>query len=623
MKNFLYSAMAILTLASCTSDEFMGDESIREANNNAPISFGFDVSAATRANATGSDAAAHLGNQFIVYGEKNENTDGTAPSDGHLVFPNYQVNYSDNTAYTTTSNTKNWEYVGTNHSSEYASNIFLGDAAVTTNLQTVKYWDYSASNYVFTAVSAKQDDITNGRVKIKKLTSGSGKGYEITLAKDASNNYPSLASLYFADRNVINHSTETNREANNAYGGNVTFTFRNALSQIRVGMYETIPGYDVTGISFYVTNDSEAKDASSNSAFGAIVPNVKADAFTGKIKVTYYDNSTSVENQPNLEITADANLQKNDLILGTKINTISTASPMATSASAPTWDTNNGTFTSVLPQTTNTSKLTLKVNYTLYNSVTHETIQIENKTAEVPAEYLKWKPNYKYTYLFKISDNDLYPITFDAVEIVAEDGQAEYITTVSEPSITTFGVSGGKYVTGGNDYAVGSDIYAVIVDGTGAVVNPQWKTNTHLYKVSSSDSNYEITEASVAEAIEHPTGNKLTCTHICTSWESASKATQVSSVPSEDGTTISVNAVKFTPATGDAGYYAIQYIGGTGTTYVEVEGLTAGTSSVTGLYTKSGDSYTKIEDENAKAEVGTTYYKSVTGTPSYKVIRVQ
>ena len=81
--------------------------------------------------------------------------------------------------------------------------------------------------------------------------------------------------------------------------------------------------------------------------------------------------------------------------------------------------------------------------------------------------------------------------------------------------------------------------------------------------------------------------------------------------------------MKFTPATGDAGYYAIQYIGGTGTTYVEVEGLTAGTSSVTGLYTKSGDSYTKIEDENAKAEVGTTYYKSVTGTPSYKVIRVQ
>ena len=45
--------------------------------------------------------------------------------------------------------------------------------------------------------------------------------------------------------------------------------------------------------------------------------------------------------------------------------------------------------------------------------------------------------------------------------------------------------------------------------------------------------------------------------------------------------------------------------------YELVSGLTAGTSVVTGLYTKSGESYTEITEANKTAEENTDYYKKV------------
>lgn len=570
MKKYPLFATVLVALASCTSDEFVGDPELGKANDNAPVTFNFDVPAITRADNEGADAAAKLNNQFIVYGEKNE-TLGSAPTDGNLVFQNYQVNYAANSAYTTTSNTKDWEYVGYTHSAKYATNITPSSAEV----QTIKYWDYGASNYVFTAVSAKPEDIENGLVKIEKTTLGAtvyDKGYKVTLAKGSDNTYPSLADLFFSDRNVIAKSSGTDRTAKNAYGGNATMKFRNSLTQVRVGMYETVPGYSITAISFKVTSDAIAKQGDAE-AFGAICPNVTASNFEGTITVTYYDaTNTDTENQPKLTIEAGDGLSNTDLILGTNINAINTDNPLATTSAAPTFDTDGGAYTAVLPQISNAENLKLKVNYTLYNSVTKETITVENATAEIPAAYVAWKPNYKYTYLFKISDNSnghtgegtdpagLYPITFDAVEVVAEDGQAEYITTVSEPSITTFGVNGdGKYVYGGSEYAAGSDIYATIVEG-GAVVTPTLGTNVNLYKnVTTSDSNFPVTEASLAEAIAETggsAGEKITYTL------DNSIGTVVTKVPGEDGIEIDQNAVKMAGLA--AGNYAVEYIPQTG-----------------------------------------------------------
>ena len=578
-KNALF-AIALISLAGCTNDEFVGDQDLGKANDNAPVTFNFDVPAITRADNEGADAAAKLNNQFIVYGEKNE-TSGSALTDGNLVFQNYQVNYAANSAYTTTSNTKDWEYVGYKHSDAYVTNI----STATADVQTIKYWDYGASNYVFTAVSAKPDDITNGLVSISKTTSGAtvyDKGYVVTLAKK-NDTYPSLADLFFSDRNVIEKSQGTDRTATNTYGGNATMKFRNSLSQVRVGMFETVPGYDITAISFKVTSDAIAKQGTTE-AFGAICPNVTASNFEGTITVTYYDaTNTDIENQPKLTINAGQGLLNTDLILGKNINAISADNPLATTSAAPTFDTDGGAYTAVLPQIANTSPLKLKVNYTLYNSVTKETITVENATAEIPAAYVAWKPNYKYTYLFKISDNSnghtgegtdpagLYPITFDAVEVVAEDGQAEYITTVSEPSITTFGVKDGKYVYGGSEYAAGSDIYATIVEG-GAVVTPvegdgAGKVNyyTVAHKTGATDAEkaaYPITEASVAEAIAEAANVPTDGTPMIVCTKNNDLGEPVTKVPGEDGVEITQNAVKMAGLA--AGTYAVEYTPQTG-----------------------------------------------------------
>ena len=284
MKKYVLLASAILAFASCANDNYLGTEEEQLlAQGEKPITFGFDVPAATRAE--GAAAAEALGNYFIVYGEKGE-TNKDKYTNGNLVFPNYTVHYTTNSAYTTTSNTKDWEYVGVTPIS--TSNVTMFDGTTSEaapSEQTIKYWDYGAASYTFTAVSAKPADITSGAVKITKTTAGTTdeyeKGYSVAVTDMAT-----LSSLYFADRVKIDKSNDKDRTQVNKYGGNVTFTFRNAVSQVRVGMYETIPGYEVKVTKFYyaTTADPAFVDMTTENTenFVANVPCVSPDVANSK-----------------------------------------------------------------------------------------------------------------------------------------------------------------------------------------------------------------------------------------------------------------------------------------------------------------------------------------------------
>lgn len=680
-KKFLI-VMALAAMVSCSSDEFVGegDSPNTGAGVQRAISFGFDVPQVTRA--SGSTAAGYLGNQFIVYGEKGAITN-VAPTTGNLVFPNYQVNFVDNTSYTTTSNTKNWEYVGYTHSTAYQNNITkkaTSEASATKAseaIQTIKYWDYSAANYIFTAVSAKKEDITDGRVKIQKNEYGTGnydKGYTITLEKTSGSPdvYPTLNKLYFSDRKVIAQSAGADRDAVNAYGGNVTLTFRNLVSQIRAGIYETIPGYDVKEIKFYISDGDDADtdpDMTTDHAFGAICPNVKTDAVAGTITVVYYTNTDgTLENQP--KVTFSGTSSATDLILGNNFNNLSTGAPLAKTSAEPTWDKSDKSFTEVLPQIANDQNLKLTVDYTLWNSVSGETIEVKGATAVIPAQYLQWKPNYKYTYLFKISDKTngwtnpslgpagLWPITFDAIEIAAEDGNVEYITTVSEPSITSYAKKSAVFTD--DEYLTGNNIYVVVEDGS---TNPTLTVNTNakLYTATVEDEAAQvITEASVANALANgsegydggtiltkgtlldgyfteSSGTYTACTSgtkadgSTTYYRKATKVvtdalgkklavfdvstglTAVTSIAADDsytGVAISVNGAKFSPAAA---------------TYTE-QTVTVGTTVVTGWYTRSGAGttespyvYSLITAADTKAADGTDYYAKETSAAGFYV----
>lgn len=594
-KQLFFAALALTTLGSCTDETFTGDQSLKGGT--GAISFSMNTPAMTRATETGATAAGHLSNRFIVWGEKNE-TDGTAASASNLVFENYKVEYTANTAYTSTSNTQNWEYVG------LTPYISTKVSPAITGTQTIKYWDFGADSYTFTAVSALDADIDGGLVKIEKIQSGAdvyAKGYHIYLAENAH-----LDNVYVADRNQPVKGTGTDRNAQNTYGGNVTMSFRHFLSKIRFGIYENIPGYKVK-----ITNvDYHSTTSTSTSKFGVdgkfLVPGTNT-AYT----ITYY----SANNKPKAAIKAETTpnsvtyLETAQTIAGCPI--LHTApTEIATSPASPTWDKTDGAFTTVLPFPSNDTSMKIKLDFTLTSEDTGETINVVDATAEIPATYCQWLPNYAYTYILKLNDNTngqiggvtgLYPITFDALEITDDNGEAEYITTISEPSITTIGVKGSAYSTGLSDYAAATDVYATVMDGS-SLATLEKSANIWLYTVTGTG----ITEAAVAERlIEAPTMNaaQITTANAKTNPTDVTtdNLTIQNTVPMEDNVsnnkTIGTNKVgKFTTASGTT--YALVYQKeGEGPTYVwgtgnKYDDLTAFNAAVTALGSLDNALYT-------------------------------
>lgn len=512
MKKYFIYAVSALALAGCSSDDFLGGQpSPTKLTDNNVINFNGGSSATTRA--TGGTAANKLGKKFFVYGTKvKSETEANDETDQQVVYMNYLVQFKDGTANTTVSNTAGWEYVG-------VTNDFT--SAVTPNVgnkpQTIKYWDYSAPSYVFYACSADENDLSNdndnAKVKIEKITNASSiyeKGYEVTLKKGA---HPE--NLYFSDRKVLTKSTNAVHGKDDVYGGEVNFTFRNSMTKVRVAFYETIPGYSVKIDGFYSSITSNTANTSNFVAdLKQNTPLVMSDEGT-KYNVVYY-KSGDLENQPRMIATEDG-AEKNVLTLGKGlfVNSLGTEKTNPTYDTYDTNDTNTGVYTWFMPQTENTSKLKLKVDYTLTSTDgSNETINVKGATAEVPAELLCWKPNYAYTYLFKISTNTngttgdgnpagLYPITFDASVVETAEGNAEYITTVSEASITTFAVDAtGKYVNGANakEYTAGSDIYATVVEGNAlkTLTIGTNDANTKVYKIADTYAS-TANEAQVAE----------------------------------------------------------------------------------------------------------------------------
>lgn len=623
-KIIFFAAMVGVAFTSCMNEEFIGDQ--EALNSEVPISFSMNTPAITRAaDKTAGDAAADLNNRFIIWGEKNEAGTGAAAGAANLVFENYKVEYTDNTAYTTTSNTKNWEYVGLTPYTQVTPNL--------TGPQTIKYWDYAATKYTFTAVSALDADITGGKVVIAKNQTGASssdfnKGYEIEVKTDAS-----LDKIFVADRNVIIQGTGKDRTATNAYGGNVTMRFRNFMSKIRFGIYETIPGYKVKITKVYYNSTNSTTNFGVDGKFLTV----------GDGSSTYTQFTVTYENPSNKAVVdvksgttpasgtyfetakADGSFPKTTVPF-LSATEIGTTAPTATFNKAVQETdggaVNTGVYTTILPFTSNDTNIKLKIDFQLISEDTGETINITERTAEVPAAYCQWKSNYAYSYIFKINDDDLYPITFDAVEVVDENGDAEYITTVTEPSITTFGVKDSKYSVGKNEYENGTDIYATFVAGS-MVQTPSLSESTkanyvQIYQVTTSDAtNFPITEASVAERLaETPAGTaKITCTNVTNSSDGTyftnTKAPSVeSTVPAEDGTTKTIKAVKLPGAKTNT--YAIEYV-----TYDEGTVLTTEQSKA-GYYAESSGVYTKQDSGNG--DNSTKYYKQI---KTYKVIVVQ
>lgn len=571
MNKYLIIAASALALASCSSDDFLGDGS-GNGQNSAAIQFGGGTTKTHRATSNGTyDLAKLQRNGFWVYGTKHTNgAEKETDANDQVVYKNYYLNHDGN-KNNTQSNTAGWEYVGVDNS-KYRANV---TPSVDENVaQTIKYWDYSAKAYTFYAATAKPADVEEGKVTIKKITADEGvngsvytKGYEVTLKDGAT-----WDELYFADRKVINKPDATaipSHGALNVYGGEVKFTFRNALTKVRVAMYETIPGYSVTIDRFYYTNDGDAGQITAETGmFKADASNTPLKTSeTGVIyKVVYYNDTEAggqLVNQPKMSPKDGAGATKTVLTLGNNLKADIKLSDIIT---APTYDTDGGNYTLFMPQADNDKTLSLKVDYTLTSlDGSGEKINVKGATAVIPAEYLCWRPNYAYTYLFKISDNTngstggtgdpagLYPITFDASVVETANGNVEYISAMGTATITTFAVKGGLYQHDYADYKEGSDLYATVVETDKSTVALE-AGNTKVYKLTAQG----VAEKNLSEAlVANWVANSKTDYY---NEVAAAKYSFVSTVPAEDGKTINLAPAKALKiADVEAGTYVIEY----------------------------------------------------------------
>lgn len=512
MKKYLIFAASALALASCSSDDFLGENPGNVQNATTAINFGGEAGKTTRANKTGEDAANALKKHFVVFGDKTYTATTATPEKTQAVYDHYDVEWIGNEANKKTqTNQHGWEYVG------YTPN--KNSSLATGAKQSIKYWDYSASEYDFAAFSLgeltdptdpyknqlKYNDatgtITGGNVKISQIAEKASK-YTVEGAVN------DITKLYISDRITAKSKDATTPDIN--YKDAVKFNFRALKTLVRMGIFETVNGYSVKDVKFYKSDNTN----DGNPSLYATDKNIPAGK--GKATITFGTNTTDGSyNKALVEWTSETNNKDitfgNLKLTGAESKEDNTTSQYLgrTSADASLPD----KYNEVIPSA-KIGALTLKVDYTLVSTDgSKEEIKVTGATAVVPAEYTKWQPNYSYTYIFKISDKTngstgtpgtdpagLYPIVFNAVVTETENGIQNTITTEETPSITTYA----KGNETNNEYKSTDNIYACVTDKTTgktadlySETDGRYEYYAKLYKLTAGNN---ITEAE-AEAV--------------------------------------------------------------------------------------------------------------------------
>lgn len=699
-KNLFFAALAITALVSCSESDYLGDEkqAPNSSNDVGAISFGSGIKKTTRADWTGAAAADKLNNNFVFLGTKTvkENNADVLKT----VFDHYNANWYQNTANTTESNSNDWEYVGYTP----ASTSSLPSGAT----QSIKYWDYAASQYDFAAYSLgygenpNVTDPTNFATATKLDFSKLGTNNAVYTL---SGTVDQLKACYVSDLVTHYNISGIDQTEPTTFGKVVNLSFRSLGAKIRLAFYETVPGYSVKEVKFYTSaNATLAADDSKyiptlfTGSGGNTLP---SQAGNGEGTMSVYFPTTGWDASPE-KSTTTAKTDYNKALVkfvpkqGTSLSSTMTFEALddfansekledadeylGRTSNAATYagglDDGSGKYYTVLPNEKSNAdideldNLMIRIKYTLVSiDGSDEEITVDDAKAVIPKQFANWHPNYAYTYIFKISnmtngttgvnqvtgdpEMGLTPITLNAVVVESEDGIQETITTVADPSITTY--MAGKVITDNDEYITtgGHPIYIVVNDGDGNGDNKNVTTlsasNAKLYIATVNDDALQtITEKSVDNALRYGVISG-TDNNIFTVTDANDKDLVVTEVGAYDENT-NPNGLKIEtgiPAdespTGDAvtlpcasfvptapaspatvKYYVFQYKGDAAGAYGEYtavapQNLTTGTyytlavteqtangsESAGNYYQKDGDNYVKMA---AIPALGTKYY---------------
>lgn len=559
-KNYLIFAVAI-ALASCSVDEYMGENpEFTQTTKENIIGFGGGTGSMSRATQNSGDDHVMLDKHFKVYGCKSTSTSGTYQT----VFNNYWVWYED---AITTSNSNKWEYVGDkNQSITGNDNIPVGPLPTA---QYIKYWDYSADHYRFVAGTPQSQVIFTVDNK-SNVTGATVTGLAGHISPSESATSKSKNPVYISAPIQINKTNSLTPK----YGDAVPLTFTRLQTKVRVGIYETIPGYKIESIEFYKydlsSTSSDKFSIDGTYKKNVILTSTSSNYFNGGANVNATVNYNWTGTKPSYSVIyanggTDTGYDPSNNWYGGKFEGVKAKSSNPTAAPSESSTIikdlygedndmdNNGYFT-VLSTTKEASALVIKCDFTLKSEDTEERINVYGATAAIPAEYCKWDDNKMYTYIFKISQETngntgdptnpgLIPITFDAFATATKEGVE---TIVQTPSITTH-QTGSVVDNGGIVFIKDKPIEITVTNKDGVLQNlnenisPSISTGyIAVYNLGSADENAKTEAELTVTAPSGPTE------HVTLSIEGEGSQN---------------NKATFEPST--AGWYAIQYHNGT------------------------------------------------------------
>lgn len=646
MKKYFLFACVAAALVSCSSDDFLGEnQGLTQQNENGAILFQSKNMKASRADKkVGAEAAAILGNNFIVEGVKGEKN--AAVKDMDVVFDNYLVAWKENTAGTSEDNTNDWRYVGleTTGTVNCPTTVLADLQGV--SAQTIKYWDYSQEAYNFIAYSTGARKMVTGSTAAVKNTSvkvtpidyenSDTKAYKFS-AKSADD----FAQCYYTDVTPVLKA---------AYNQPVTLTFKNLSAKVRIAMYETVPGYAVKNVKFYQADaaDASATDLGTASSTNATLIGKKSFPEEGTITVKYPATAavkgTLGDNWNKADVLVDATKADPDTDptykewgglayvagegeLSGSNDYLGTTLPNASFAGVAADD----FYKFVIPTNGAADALTLRVDYTLESiDGSDEKIHVYGAKAVVPATYTNWKSNYAYTYVFKISDNTngwtstdpsdptgLFPITFDAVvEAVNENVTNEQttVTTVATPTVTSYQYG---HVMDDN-YGTSEDIFIQVMNNStvpATLVDNLTTTNSKLYAVADGTTEADVISALNVQDPDETDGDKITGRNTTvltiTGTPTLSIADADTEIKFKDGTTTKPGAKKAAYFTPTAGTYAFVYkaadAANTDEIYTYVAAVSKQTPAPTDWATEYSKYYTKEADNTTYTPATDTY----------------
>ena len=290
---------------------------------------------------------------FTVFGYKNMSYESDAYGGLQTVFPGYNVNWTTNSAHTTTSNSDNWEYVNQGPN------------------QTIKYWDWSAKAYRFIGVTGELNgaDVVNG-TQGDIVDHGDYKAYEITMTADGSSDETIAATPYYSH---LWFSTGNTSLGYQPFGKPVQLEFLKPLAMVRFMFTFEVPDEAKT---------TTLTEKSFRPTDGGIIQTNARITVSYPLTGTATEESYAITSEPGgiTEFTQDY------------YESVTTDGSHVIS---PYYDADDNEDAirkeyAVLPASNQgTYTMTVSVNG-------------EPKSTVVPAEFMDWKIGYLYTYIFKV-----------------------------------------------------------------------------------------------------------------------------------------------------------------------------------------------------------------------------